>query len=95
METAVLYLISYDLQNPGKDYSMLTQALGKMGARRVLLSEWLLVSNEAPDNRVNTVARYMDANDRLLVTEITRKSSWTRTMLDKATLDALFGNARS
>ena len=37
-----LYLISYDLLKPGKNYDPLLDALTQQGAKRVLLSQWIL-----------------------------------------------------
>jgi hypothetical protein len=65
------YLVSYDLLTPGKDYKPLWNALGELGAVRVLASQWSLNHNNTTPL---LIARYlekeMDANDRLLVTEM-------------------------
>ncbi|HVP38134.1 MAG TPA: hypothetical protein VMS93_03015 [Candidatus Saccharimonadales bacterium] len=65
------YLISYDLNAPGKDYQRLFDALAALNAKRVLFSQWVT-------NRVNATAvglrdhiwTFMDANDRLLVSTL-------------------------
>jgi hypothetical protein len=66
------YVITYDLQTPGKDYRKLQAALeGKLNATRILLSVWL-------SNRTGTTAtairdyllQFIDTNDRLLVIDI-------------------------
>lgn len=65
------YLISYDLMKPGKDYEPLWKALRAVGAVRVLDSEWTLNwANTTPFKVAEYCAQYMDANDRLLVTEM-------------------------
>jgi hypothetical protein len=65
------YLISYDLMTPGKDYKPLWTALETIGAVRVLDSEWTVNhSNATPLTLANYCLKYMDANDRLLVTEM-------------------------
>ncbi len=65
------YLISYDLMAPGKDYKPLWKALADAGAVRVLDSEWTVnLNNTTPLKVAEYVAQYMDANDRLLVTEM-------------------------
>ena len=65
------YLISYDLMAPGKDYKPLWKALGEIGAVRVLESEWSVNhSNTTPLQLANYCLQYMDANDRILVTEM-------------------------
>ncbi len=63
-----VYVISYDLNTAGKNYQALYDELDRLGASRVLLSQYAV-------NRINTNAAslrdhlwgYMDANDRLLV----------------------------
>lgn len=65
------YLVSYDLLAPGKDYKPLWDALGQLGAVRVLESEWTLNhSNTTPLLIAQYLEKEMDANDRLLVTEM-------------------------
>ena len=62
------YLISYDLIAPGKDYQALWDELERLGAFRVLLSQWVV-------RRINTDAArlrdhlksFVDFNDRILV----------------------------
>ncbi len=65
------YLISYDLMAPGKDYKPLWKALADLGGVRVLESEWVLNhTNTTPLHLANYCLRHMDANDRILVTEM-------------------------
>jgi hypothetical protein len=65
------YLISYDLLTPGKDYKPLWEALHALGADRVLASQWTVNhSNTTPLALGNYCIKYMDANDRILVTEM-------------------------
>jgi hypothetical protein len=65
------YLVSYDLMSPGKNYEPLWAALRELGAVRVLDSEWAVtLYNTTPLKVANYVAQFMDANDRLLVTEM-------------------------
>ena len=63
-----VYVISYDLNAPGKDYQALYDELDRLGASPILLSQHAV-------NRTNTDAAglrdhlwtFMDTNDRLLV----------------------------
>jgi hypothetical protein len=65
------YIISYDLNKPGQNYQPLYNALAAINAKRILQSQWVA-------NRINTSTKdlathfwtFMDANDRLLVTEL-------------------------
>ena len=69
----MLYLISYDLRLGAttEDYQRIDAALTQFGARRVLLSQWVVRSNYPAQTIYNYVASVTDANDRLLVCEIT------------------------
>ncbi len=65
------YLVSYDLLAPGKDYKPLWEALGRLGAVRVLDSQWTLNHhNTTPLEIAQYLERTMDSNDRLLVNEM-------------------------
>ena len=65
------YIISYDLNKQGQDYASLTNELKRFGAQKVLYSQWVLRHNST-----SCVAfrdhfwKFMDGNDRLLVTEL-------------------------
>jgi hypothetical protein len=61
-------MISYDLNKPGRDYKTLTDALEKVGARRVLYSQWIVRWNNTTAALIRQyIWTFMDANDRLLV----------------------------
>jgi hypothetical protein len=65
------YVISYDLIAPGKNYQALYDALATINAKKILLSQW--VANRAsttPAGLRDYLWQFMDANDRLLVTEL-------------------------
>ena len=62
-----LYLVSYDLNKPEKDYPKLIDHLEAIGAHRVLYSEWFVRSSSTRDEVYNNVKRYIDNNDSLLV----------------------------
>jgi hypothetical protein len=79
------YLISYDLLRPGKDYEPLWAALKKIGAARELESEWVVtLLNTTPLKVAEYVAQYMDANDRLLVTEMPANYAYMNLITTKA-----------
>lgn len=71
------YLISYDLQRPEKDYPKLIEELRRLGAQKVLYSQWVA-------NRANTTCvglrdhlrGFMDSNDRLLVSTLEGSADW-------------------
>ena len=69
------YIVSYDLIAPGKNYQLLYDALEKAGAKKVLLSQWVLNSNQTAMQLRDAIHAYMDANDRILVDELSA-SNW-------------------
>jgi hypothetical protein len=68
-----LFMVSYDLLKPGQDYTTLFAALEKLGAKRVLLSTWALRGNYTCAQLRDHLTRFIDANDRLLVCQV---SDW-------------------
>ena len=75
------YLISYDLIAPHKEYPPLLDALKKMGAAKVLLSEWLVRSDLSAKDIRDMLKKTIDANDKLLVVALTGEAAWTATMI--------------
>jgi hypothetical protein len=69
------YLISYDLLTPGKNYDTLIAALTRMGARRVLLSQWVVRSSSTAIALRDHVKTLVDRNDRVLVTGM-NENAW-------------------
>lgn len=75
------YLVSYDLDKPGQDYSKLTNELERLGAIRILYSEWIM-KNEADAVAIRDHLRgFIDANDMLLVVALTGEAAWTSLMV--------------
>jgi hypothetical protein len=64
------YLVSYDLLTPGKRYHELVDALTRLGATRVLLSEWVVRSNSDSKGLRDYLRKFVDTNDRLLVNKL-------------------------
>jgi hypothetical protein len=67
------YLITYDLDKPGQNYTNLITALTSAGGVRILLSTWLVQSAETNVQLSERYQRHIDANDRLFITAV---SSW-------------------
>ena len=65
-----LYIVSYDLLTPGRNYEPLYSELLRLGATRVLLSQWLVGSPATAMQLRDHFWQYMDPNDRLLVNAI-------------------------
>jgi hypothetical protein len=68
-----LYLVSYDLIKPEKDYPDLINTLTGIGAKRVLYSEWMFSRSNTSTSKVFDYVRSngkMDGNDKLLVVDV-------------------------
>jgi hypothetical protein len=73
-----LFLISYDLIKPEKDYPDLIKTLRNIGARRTLLSEWMIKSTMDVRDLFDRVwiGGNLGAKDKLIVIEV---NAWTAT----------------
>jgi hypothetical protein len=76
-----VYLISYDLDKPGQDYPRLIKELERLGAVKVLYSEWLFKSNSSAAQIRDHLVRFVDSNDMLLVLGLTGEAAWTKLMV--------------
>jgi len=65
-----LFSVSYDLQEPGKDYRSLTTELQRLGAKKVLLSHWVLRSSKSAVQLRDHLKTFIDGNDRLFVAQV-------------------------
>ena len=66
----MVYLITYDLNGPGKDYSRLYTALQQYDNIRDpgLDSVWFVSTTSTANEVSNHIRQYMDANDKHVVT---------------------------
>jgi len=75
----VRYMISYDIsQTSPTDYSEIAEYLKRLGAKRMLYSQWSLEKNNTTCEKVfNSIISRFNSRDRVLVTEITDlECSW-------------------
>jgi hypothetical protein len=75
------FWVSYDLDKPGQDYKDLIDALQKLGAKRIMFSDWLVNSNYTSEQLRNHLAQFMDGNDRILVAGLTGVAAWRNLMI--------------
>lgn len=73
------YLISYDLNKPGKNYENLYEAI--KGASngvwcKPLRSVYIINSNLSVKSIYDRLATCLDTTDRVLVIEVTRNACW-------------------
>ena len=68
-----LFSVSYDLREPGKDYPSLITELQRLGAKKILLSHWVLRSSKSAEQLRDQLLSFIDDNDRLFVDQV---SDW-------------------
>ncbi len=73
------YLIGYDLNKAGKDYTSLIEAIKKLGSNwwHCLDSTWIIKHDGPAITIRDALARHIDANDELLVVKLTGEGAWT------------------
>lgn len=70
-------MINYDLITPGKNYDKLYDALKSFGTwAHVLESCWVIKSSSTATDVRNYLAKYLDNNDKLLVTKSSNVGAW-------------------
>lgn len=69
-----LYVVSYDLISPGRNYEPLYSELLRLGARRILKSQWIIRSPSTALQLREHFWQFIEDNDRLLVNAIDQ--SW-------------------
>ena len=73
-----VYVIGYDLNKPGQDYSDLFEALKSYGTWwHHLDSTWIVVTDQSAARVRDNLKQYMDKNDELLVATIGAPAAWS------------------
>jgi hypothetical protein len=75
------YLISYDLDQPGRDYSKFLNEIERLGGIRILYAEWMLKCNFSAVRLRDHLNHFIDADDRLVVLGLTGEAAWTSLMI--------------
>lgn len=71
----MVILITYDLKAPGRDYTSLHEAIKKAGTWwHHLDSTWIVETSSSPQQWYQYLAPHLDANDFILVIEVTNNS---------------------
>lgn len=66
-----IYLVSYDLIGPNRDYERVTKHMRTYGTRaKPLESVWLVKSDLSAGDVRDEVMAHVDANDKVLVVEL-------------------------
>jgi len=83
------FLVSYDLDKPGQDYADLIAALKKVGAVKLLYSQWGLITTSTAVQIRDYLKQFIDGNDRLLVVELSGQVAWYNVMISTDALQKL------
>ncbi len=75
------YLISYDLDQPGQDYTRLISEIERLGGVKILYSEWSLKTTYSAVQVRDHLRQFIDGNDKLLVLGVTGEAAWTSLMV--------------
>lgn len=75
------YLITYDLIKD-KDYTKLIDAIKSIanGYSKPLLSTWIIGHDGSASDIVTALSPYIDNDDKLFVTLVTKDTSWTKSL---------------
>ena len=92
-----LYLISYDIsKEDAPEYDGLWAALRKIGAKKILYSEWVVVAAVGQARAIyNQIAPQTKLPDRLLVQELTNDAVWDKLLISDADFQTLCQSARA
>ncbi len=82
----MLFIISYDLVDKDpEDYKDLKIALRKLGAKKILYSQWALrKESTSVTSLYDNLIEFFSGEDRLLVTEVP-KAAWSDPLLSNLT----------
>jgi hypothetical protein len=91
-----LYLISYDIADKNEfEYQPLWDLLEKLGAVRILDSQWVLPGDASRAGCIyGAVAVLMQKEDRLLVQEITKDVQCDKLLISNEAFNELLAYAR-
>ena len=68
----MIYMVSYDLNTPGKDYSRLFEVLkSSEGWWHYLESTWILYTRKSVQSWTDKIRQAIDANDTFIIVDIT------------------------
>lgn len=71
----MIYLVSYDLNNPGKDYQSLYTELKKAKSWwHYLDSTWIISTSETVESWHKRIRNVIDSNDHFIIVDLTGKT---------------------
>lgn len=84
-----IYMVSYDLRAPGRDYAPLYDALRSVPCIRPLESVWVIEVNNVAGAVRDWLRGFVDLNDGLMVIEISANAGWASFGISKFSNDWL------
>lgn len=83
MGIMTVFVVSYDLNNPGQNYDDLYKAIRSIGSWwHYLDSTWLVSTNLTAKNIYDRLSPHLDSNDRILIIEAGK--NWHARINDQA-----------
>lgn len=70
------YIITYDLNTPGKNYSSLISKIKTYPYSKICESVWIIRSSNNSSQIRDVLLNEIDINDRLFVAELTGEAAW-------------------
>ena len=70
------YLVTYDLNSPGKNYSLLISKIKAYTNTKVCESAWIIRSNSTSVQIRDSFSREIDTNDTLFVAKLIGEAAW-------------------
>lgn len=72
-----IYIVSYDLNQPGQDYGSLIKAIESFkGYKPLLKSTWAVCHSGTAKDVFNFLSSYVDDTDRLFISVLTENACW-------------------
>lgn len=82
-----IFIVSYDLRAPGRNYESLYKALRSVSFAHPLESFWLVEHNGPASLIRDTLKGHLDKNDGVAVIEFTEHADWAVTGINKPSTD--------
>jgi hypothetical protein len=82
-----VWIVSYDLRAPGRNYEPLYKALKSVAFAKMLESFWLIEA-EGPATRIRDALKvHLDRNDGIAVIEFKETADWALSGINKPSMD--------
>ena len=70
------YIVTYDLRNPGKNYSSLINKIKSYQYSKICESVWIIRSSNNSSTIRNSLLNEIDSNDCLFVAKLSGEAAW-------------------